>query len=87
MYRQNPFEEPARTIFVLQHLETSEFVCLRQDGRENLAAFSNRAAAAHFRDDLGLVEFVEIRVIAVDDAPFEMIWLDGEMIARDLLIA
>jgi hypothetical protein len=70
---------PDQPIFALRHLETGEFICLRHDMREFLAAFSDGDTAIQFREELGLLEHVDIVNLRLGDAPFDQFWLDGEM--------
>lgn len=69
----------------MQHIDTGEFICLRQNGREYLACFSDGDSAYQFREELGLVEFVDVSCLRLGDAPFDNFWLDGEMISRGVL--
>ncbi len=68
-----------QNVFALRHLETREFICLRHDKREYLAAFSDGDTAFQFREELGLLEHVNIVTMRLGDAPFDQFWLDGEM--------
>lgn len=72
----------ARWVYALRHLETGEYVCLRQSGREHLAVFTDGDAARGFQDTMRLVEFVDIVVMALGDAPFDHFWLDGVAYSR-----
>ena len=74
-----------QVVFTLRHLETAEYICLRHDAKEYMACFKNAAAAAHFRAELGLVEFVDVAPLRLSDAPFDHYWLDGDMIGRNAL--
>ncbi len=67
-------------IFTLQHLETSEFICLLQDGTDYLACFSDGDTAYEFRTALGLQEHVNIAVTSLEKSPFTHFWLDGKNI-------
>ena len=69
-------------VYVLRHLETDEFVCLKQDGQEYLAAFRDGDSAIQLRAELGMVEFVDIVGIYLEDAPFSGFWLDGQVVRR-----
>ncbi len=71
--------DASRSVFALRHLETREYICLRHDAREYLAAFSDGDTAFQFRKELGLLEHVDIITMRLGDAPFDQFWLDGEM--------
>jgi hypothetical protein len=71
-----------RPVFLLKHLETGEYVCLRRDGREYLAAFTEPDSAARFQDEMQLIEFVDILAMPLADAPFDYFWLDGVAFGR-----
>jgi hypothetical protein len=73
-------------VHVLRHLETGEFVCLRQDGQEYLAAFTDGDSALQFRAELGMVEFVDVVSLRLSEAPFSQFWLDGQLIGRGMLM-
>jgi hypothetical protein len=74
-----------RKVHTLRHLETGEFICLRQDTKEYVACFSDGDTARQFREELGLIEFVDVATMRIGDAPFDNFWLDGDMIGRALL--
>ena len=77
---ENPRDLDAdRNVYALRHLETKEYICLRHDKREYLAAFSDGDTAFQFRQELGLLEHVDIVTMRLGDAPFDQFWLDGEM--------
>ena len=69
-------------VHVLRHIETGEFVCLQQGGEEYLAAFRDGDSALQFREELQMIEFVDVERIQLADAPFERFWLDGERVVR-----
>jgi hypothetical protein len=75
----------SRRVYSLRHLETGEYICLRQDGREYLACFTDGDSAMQFRAELRLVEHVDITPMRIGEAPFDHFWLDGEMISRAVL--
>lgn len=81
----NPMIDVSRRVYALRHIETTEYICLRQDDQEYMACFSDGDAAMQFRDELGLLEFVDVSQIRLDDAPFHHFWLDGEMLSRSVL--
>ena len=81
----NEMVEVSRRIFTLRHIETGEYICLRQDGREYLACFSDGDSAFQFREELKLLEHVDIAGMRIGEAPFDHFWLDGEMISRSVL--
>jgi hypothetical protein len=83
-----PGKEMAETttpVHVLRHIDTGEYVCLSQSGREYLAAFTDGDSAFQFRAELGMIEFVDVARILLGDAPFEQFWLDGQLIGRGML--
>jgi hypothetical protein len=67
-------------IFALQHLDTSEFICLLQEGTDYLACFSDGDTALEFRSALGLQEHVDLFCTTLDNSPFHHFWLDGESV-------
>ena len=72
-------------VHTLKHIETGEYICLRQNSREYLACFTDGDSAYQFRDELGLLEHVDVLAMCLADAPFQHYWLDGEMISRSVL--
>jgi len=84
MIRPNPtpWARLDRPVFLLKHLETGEYVCLRREGREYLAAFTEPDSAMRFQDEMQLVEFVDILAMPLADAPFDYFWLDGVAFGR-----
>ncbi len=72
-------------VHALRHIETGEYICLRHDAREYVACFSDGDTALQFREELGLIEYVDISAQRLCDAPFDNFWLDGDMIARSML--
>lgn len=75
-----------RVVYTLRHMETGEYVCLRQDGAEYLAAFSESEAALEFRSELRLVEFVDVVSVRLAHVPFDHYYLDGELTTRAALV-
>jgi hypothetical protein len=75
----------SRRVHTLRHIETGEYICLRQDGKEYMACFSDGDTAMQFRDELGLLEHVDVASMRIGEAPFDHFWLDGEMIGRSVL--
>ena len=71
---------PEQHVFALRHIETGEFICLRHEMREFLAAFSDGDTALQFREELGLLEHVDVVNMRLGDAPFDQFWLNGEMV-------
>ena len=69
-------------VYTLRHIETGEFICLRQDGAEHLACFSDGDSAFQFRQELGLLEHVDISAQRLGDTPFDRFWLNGQMTGR-----
>ena len=80
-----PMVDTSQHVFVLQHIETGEYICLRQNGKEYMACFTDGDSAYQFRGELGLLEYVDVGGIRLGDAPFDQFWLDGEMIGRGVL--
>lgn len=83
--RIKPMADTGQPVFALQHIETGEYVCLRQSGKEYLACFTDGDSAYQFRGELGLIEYVDVSGLRLGDAPFDHFWLDGEMIGRGVL--
>jgi len=81
----NKMVDVMQRVFTLRHIETGEYICLRQDGNEYLACFTDGDTPLQFRDELGLLEHVDVVTMKIGDAPFEYYWLDGEMIGRSVL--
>ncbi len=69
-------------VFTLRHIETGEYICLRQNGAEHLACFSDGDSALQFRLDLGLLEHVDISTARLCDTPFDKFWLNGKTTGR-----
>ena len=78
--------ETSQRVYTLKHIETGEYICLRQDGKEYMACFTDGDTAHQFRDELGLLEHVDITALTIGEAPFDQFWLDGEMIGRNVLV-
>lgn len=74
-------------VHALRHIETGEYVCLRQSGRDYLACFRAGDNAMEFRARLRLVEHVDIVGFRLGDAPFDYFYLDGVMVSRALVTA
>lgn len=74
-----------QTVYTLRHIETGEYVCLRQSGDEYLAAFTDGDSAIRFRAELHLIEFVDISPMRLGSVPFDHYYLDGELTTRSLL--
>lgn len=81
-YKRADFQQ---TVYTLRHIETGEFVCLRQSGDEYLAAFTDGDSAMRFRAELHLIEFVDISPMRLGSAPFDHYYLDGELTTRSLI--
>jgi hypothetical protein len=75
----------SQKIFALRHIETGEYICLRQQIHEYVACFSEGDTAFQFRNELGLLEHVDVVGMRLKEMPFDYFWLDGEMISRSLL--
>lgn len=71
-----------RVVYTLRHIDTGEYVCLRQDGEEYLAAFTNDDSALKFRSEVNLIEFVDITSGYLANVPFDHFYLDGELLTR-----
>ena len=80
-----PMVDSFQKVHVLRHIETSEYICLRHEGSEYMACFTDGDTAYQFREELGLLEHVDIVSLRIGDAPFDHFWLDGEMIGRSVL--
>ncbi len=74
-----------RTVYTMRHIETGEFLCLRQSDDEYLAAFTDDDSALRFRAELHLIEFVDISPMRLGSVPFDHYYLDGELTTRSLL--
>jgi hypothetical protein len=72
----------SQVAYALRHIETGEYVCLRQSGREYVACFSTGDGAFQFRAELRLTEYVDVAGARLANLPFDYFWLDGEMISR-----
>lgn len=83
--RMNPMVDVNERVYTLRHIESSEYICLRQDGREYLACFTDGDSAFQFREELGLLEHVDLAAMPIGTAPFDYFWLDGEMLSRAVL--
>lgn len=81
---QKPRVDLSQTIHALRHIESGEYICLRHEGNEYLACFSDADTAGEFRDELGILEHVDIAAMPLGEAPFEHFWLDGDMVAHPL---
>ncbi len=84
-HRPKAMVDVSQRVHTLKHIETGEYICLRQEGREYLACFTDGDTAYQFREELGLLEHVDIAAMRVGEAPFDYYWLDGEMIGRSVL--
>jgi hypothetical protein len=65
-------------VFALRHLESHEFICLLQEGKDYLACFSDGDTALEFRAALGLQEHTDLFCTTINHSPFQHFWLDGE---------
>lgn len=84
-YRGKEMATNTTRVHVLRHIDTGEYVCLNQEGNEYLAAFTDGDTAFQFREELGMIEFVDIVKMILGEAPFEQFWLDGQLIGRGVL--
>jgi hypothetical protein len=80
-----PLDRASTMVFVLQHLESGEYVCLHHNGIDYLVAFTKPDDATLFRRDAGLIEHAQIVSVRLDGTSFEHFWLDGEMVNRATL--
>ena len=80
-----PMADLSQRVYTLRHIETGEYICLRQEKTEYLACFSDGDTAGQFRTDTGLIEHVDLTPMRLSEAPFDHYWLDGEMINRAVL--
>ena len=69
-------------VCALRHIETGEFICLRNEGQEYLACFTDGDSAIQFREELGLLEHVDVATMPLSELPFDHFWFDGEMVDR-----
>lgn len=79
---QEPRVDLSQTIYALQHIESREFICLRHEEDEYLACFTDGDTAIQFREELGLLEHVDVASMPLGKAPFDHFWLDGDMVAH-----
>jgi hypothetical protein len=84
-YKLKPLIDLSQRVYTLRHMETGEFICLRQQETEYVACFSDGDTASQFREDVDLIEHVDIAPMRLSDAPFDHYWLDGEMLGRSVL--
>jgi hypothetical protein len=77
----------SESVYTLRHIETGEFVCLRQSGHDYLTCFRSGDNAIEFRERLRLVEHVDIISFSLQEAPFDYFYLDGMQISRALVAA
>jgi hypothetical protein len=84
-HKLKPLVDLSQRVFTLQHIETGEYICIRQQTTEYLACFSDGDTAGQFREDVGLIEHVDIVPMHLNDAPFDHYWLDGEMLGKSVL--
>jgi len=80
-----PLVDLSQRIYTLRHIETGEYICLRQDKTEYVACFTDGDTAGQFQEELGLIEYVDITPMRLGETPFDHYWLDGEMIGRGAL--
>jgi|GEM_PF-783607 hypothetical protein len=83
--KRNELARLSQKIYTLRHIETGEYVCLRHNTREYVACFTMGDTALGFRDELGLLEHVDVSGMRLGDVPFDYYWLDGEMLSRAVL--
>lgn len=81
---EEPRVDLSRTIYALRHIESGEFICLRHEENEYLASFTDGDTAIQFRDELGILEHVDVVSMPLGKAPFDHFWLDGDMVAHPL---
>lgn len=83
---ERPEVDGSRTVYALRHLESGEYICLRHEGNEYLACSTDGDTASRFREELGLIEHVDIAAMPLGEAPFDHLWLDGDMVAHPVLV-
>jgi hypothetical protein len=71
------------TIYVLQAIETAEYIVLRCDGTTWLVSFSDPEVAYEFSKSIGTQEFNNIVAASVDSVPFTHFWIDGKFCELD----
>lgn len=76
----------SQQVYALKHIETGEYICLRQGGRQYLACFTDGDTVLQFRTELGLVDYLDAVRMRLSEAPFDNFWLDGETLSRAVLI-
>ena len=81
IHSEQPKIDVSQVVFALRHIESGEFICLRHEGEEYLATFTDGDTALQFREELGLLEHVDVGAMKLGEAPFDHFWLDGEMVA------
>lgn len=86
-WENRPAADDSAWVHALRHIETGEYVCLRQSESEHLAVFTDGDAAVRFRDRMELLEFVDIVMMRLSDAPFDNFWLDGATVTRKAVAA
>ncbi len=84
-YKLKPLVDLSQRVYTLRHIETGEYICLRQQETEYLACFSDGDTASQFREDVSLIEYVDITPMRLREAPFDHYWLDGEMLGRSVM--
>lgn len=84
-HKLKPLVDLSQRVYTLRHIETGEYICLRQQKTEYLACFSDGDTAGQFRSDVGLIEHVDLNPMRLSEAPFDHYWLDGEMLGRSVL--
>ncbi|GAB4467762.1 MAG: hypothetical protein OHK0029_39800 [Armatimonadaceae bacterium] len=75
----------SQRVYTLRHIESGEYICLRHVGKEYVACFTEEEEADLLRQELGLLEHVDVSPMSLGDVPFTYYWLDGEMIGRSVL--
>ncbi len=84
-HKLKPLVDLSQRVYTLQHIETGEYICIRQQTTEYLACFSDGDTAGQFRGDVGLIEHVDIVPMLLSEVPFDHYWLDGEMLGKSVL--
>lgn len=66
-------------VYCLRHIEDKSFICFKwekQPGKEYLAAFTEAETCRRFREEIGLLEHVDVVVGKLSDLPFEHVWIN-----------
>ncbi|BDI29376.1 hypothetical protein CCAX7_14270 [Capsulimonas corticalis] len=67
-------------VYVLQHLESPEFVCVLHEGIDWICASSCYASLANFQRGAGLIEFTKIIHTPVKTLVFTHFYYEGNLV-------